>query len=346
MSLLDLPNELLLSVAGRLRCLNAINVLACTNRRLYILLNAFLYEYYVQTSDHSALPWAAGYGLTNTVLKFLKLGANVGATLDNDKRATSLHLASRNGHLLIVEALIQNGSEADAETSQRVTPLHEAVRAGHEHVTRVLLENGADFMKTLPIPSRPTILHVASYYGFTDIVHLLERGMGIQVRDRELQTPLHYAVMFDKKHNIWHGNLTTVNFLLENKAVRDSWDRLGRRPKDIAERNPDTVIQLLLQHTTNTTLNDAILLDQAIQNKRRREKELEERVRKMHELAAERIARLVAREAEKKAKERLLMGIERSVEHQDRIEEKRLLDISREEKIYAIRERWCRVLYA
>jgi hypothetical protein len=140
---------------------------------------------------------------------------------------------------------------------------------------------------------------------------------------------LHYAVKFDEKHNIWHGNLTTVNFLLEKKAVKDSWDR-----------NPVTTIELLLQHTTNNTLNNAILLDQAIQNKQRREKELEEeRIRKMHELAAERATKLVVQEAKKKAKERLLMEIERSAEHQNRIEEKRLLGISREEKICAIRER-------
>ena len=227
--------------------------------------------------------------------------------------------------------LIQSGAEIDVETSQGVTPLHEAVGAGHEHVTRVLLENGADFMKTLPTPSRLTILHVTSYYGFTDIVHLLlKRGMGIQVQDRKLQTPLHYAVKFDKKHNIWYGNLTTVNFLLEKKAVKDSWERLGQRPKDIAKRNPDTTIELLLQHTTNTTLNDAILLDQAIQNKRRREKELEE----------ERIQKIVVQEAEKKGNERLLIEIEKSAEHQNRIEEKRLLDILRKEKTCAIRERW------
>jgi hypothetical protein len=67
-----------------------------------------------------------------------------------------------------------------------------------------------------------------------------------------------------------------VNLLLEKKAVKDSWDRLRQRPKDIAKGNPDTTIELLLQHTSNTTLNDVILLDQAIQNKRRREKELEE----------------------------------------------------------------------
>jgi hypothetical protein len=64
------------------------------------------------------------------------------------------------------------------------------------------------------------------------------------------------------------------------------------------------------------SLRHSILLDQAIQNKRRREKELEERIRKMHEVAAERATKLVVREAKKKAKEKLLMEIERSAEQQ------------------------------
>ncbi|OBT60157.1 hypothetical protein VE03_10250 [Pseudogymnoascus sp. 23342-1-I1] len=203
-------------------------------------------------------------------------------------------------------------------------------------------------MKTLPTRARPTILHVASHFGFTDIVQLLlNKGMGIQVKDRNLQTPLHYAVKFDEKNKLWHGNLTTVNFLLEKKAVKDSWDKTGQRPKDVAKRNPDSIVELLLQSGTNTTLNDAILLDQTIQNQRRKKKELEEeRIRKVHELAAERAARLIVREADKEAKEKRLMEIARSTEHQNRMEEKKLLDISRNEKYRDMRESWARTRIA
>jgi ankyrin repeat protein len=109
-----------------------------------------LYQYYIRTSNHLALPWAAYHGLTNTVLKFLDLGANVQATLNNDKGATALHLASKSGYLVIVEILIQSGAHINARTSKGVIPLHGAVVRGHEHITRVLLESGADFMKPLP----------------------------------------------------------------------------------------------------------------------------------------------------------------------------------------------------
>ncbi len=228
----------------------------------------YLYQYYIQTSNHSALPWAARHGLTNTVLKFLDLGVNIQATL-GVKRATALYLASRNGYRLIVEASIQSGAEIDVQTSQGVTPLHGAVGAGHEHITRVLLENGADFMKLLLIRDRPTFLHIASHFGFTDIVQLiLDKGIGIQVKDGNLETALHYVVKYDEENEIWHRNITIVNFLLEKKAVKDSWDKSGRRPKNFAKSNPNSIIELLLQGTTNTMLNDAILLDQAIEQQR------------------------------------------------------------------------------
>jgi ankyrin repeat protein len=75
-----------------------------------------------------------------------------------------------------------------------------------------LLENGADFIKPLLIRVRPNILHIASHFGFTDIVQLLlDKGIGIQVKDGNLETALHYVVKFDEENEIWHGNLTTVN---------------------------------------------------------------------------------------------------------------------------------------
>jgi ankyrin repeat protein len=55
-------------------------------------------------------------------------------------------------------------------------------------------------MKPLSTRNRPTILHVASRFGFTGIVQLLlDKGMDIQVKDGNLQTHLHYAMKFDEK---------------------------------------------------------------------------------------------------------------------------------------------------
>jgi ankyrin repeat protein len=161
MTLLDLANELLLSIAGNLTRESDINALAQTNRRLYSLLNLVLYRYAVQRHNHSALHWAAFHGFSSIVCMLLAEGASVRATTIRSKR-TALHLASAAGHLPIVEALIQMGANVNAQSSTGTTPLHGAVSGGFEGVTQALLENGADYMKTLPGGNRPTVLHIAS----------------------------------------------------------------------------------------------------------------------------------------------------------------------------------------
>jgi ankyrin repeat protein len=111
-----------------------------------------------------------------------RLRSKLQATLDENKRTTALHLASRHGRLLIVEALIRSGAHVNAQAYGGIIPLHGAVAGGHGHITRVLPESGADFMKPLPTQTRPIILYVASRFGFHDIVQLFfDKGMGIQV---------------------------------------------------------------------------------------------------------------------------------------------------------------------
>jgi hypothetical protein len=54
-SLLVLANELLLSIADSLNSERSINAFARTNRRLYLLLNDFLYKHNVTKGESSAL---------------------------------------------------------------------------------------------------------------------------------------------------------------------------------------------------------------------------------------------------------------------------------------------------
>jgi ankyrin repeat protein len=91
--------------------------------------------------------------------------------------------------------LIRSGADVNAQTSTATTPLYQVILHGFECVTRVLIEYGADFMKTPRDRNRSTVLYIASFVGFTAIVQLLlEKGMGIEVKDGDLQTSLHYAV--------------------------------------------------------------------------------------------------------------------------------------------------------
>jgi ankyrin repeat protein len=343
MSLVSLVNELLLSIADHLTCARDINALVRTNRRLYSSLNLFLYRYAVQQSNHSALHWAAYHGHSNTLLMLLDVGADVRAPVGNNKGLTALHVASAKGHLIILEILIQSGADVNAQTSAGITPLCKAVSNGFECITRLLIENGAGFMTTRYGPNKSTLLHIASFFGFTTIVQLLlEKGMAIEVKDADLQTPLHYAVKGEGVKNVGHGNLRTVKFLLEHNANKDAWDGSGRRPKVLAKGNSSNALGLLLQNSSDISVDDAILLEQRRQMKKEQD---QAKKLKKKELAAERTARQKADETEK---QRLRKAPAETREQQYRVERERerekLAKISKiEEEQDAIRQNWAEI---
>lgn len=339
MSLLKLPNELILSIAANLVCERDINAAAQINRRLYSLLNVVLYRFSIRRGNNSALRWAAFHGFAPLVYMLLNIGANARATPRNSIHLTALHLAAAEGHLPIVEALVQNGANINAATSTGITPLHEAVSAGFECITRVLLESGADFMKRLPNENGSTVFHIASYFGFTAIVQLLlEKGMGIEVKDKELQTPLHSAVQFDEEEMHWYGNIWTIEFLLEHNAKRNTWDRSGRRPKDFADNHPSTIVRRLFQNENRITISEAILLEHRQQT---REESEQLRQHKAQDLAAEGSAKRKARMV-REAEEEALLCRERTEGggRQDQDEREILGNIIRLEKQDAVRQSW------
>jgi hypothetical protein len=72
MPLLDLPNELVQDISEYLKSERDINAIAQANRRLYCLLDSYLYRYNVQQSGSSALLWAARHGQEATAQKAIR----------------------------------------------------------------------------------------------------------------------------------------------------------------------------------------------------------------------------------------------------------------------------------
>ena len=62
--------------------------------------------------------------------------------------STTLHAASANGHVEVVNILIQAGAEVNAQVKEGIfkgwTPLHDASELGHVEVITALLAAGAD----------------------------------------------------------------------------------------------------------------------------------------------------------------------------------------------------------
>ena len=273
MSLADLPNELLLSVAGNLELESDINALARTIRSVYLSVSPYLYKRNVERSRSSALFWAAENGQEPAVHRSLDAGANVRARRQTSSETTALHLASAKGHTGVMVFLLTRGARLNARNGCGHTALHLAILSGHEFAVRILMESGANSGKSWPGFFNQTALHVASFYGFTSIVQiLLEDGANIESRDAQLQTPLHWAVKVDApceedfitlndpcryfasqaktlsaSRGLWKGNLQTVRLLLEHHANLYARDRSGRDPGKLAKTHPDAGLRQLFK---------------------------------------------------------------------------------------------------
>ncbi|KAF1971151.1 hypothetical protein BU23DRAFT_556171 [Bimuria novae-zelandiae CBS 107.79] len=85
-----------------------INAFAQANRRLYGLLNSYLYRYNIQWSASSALVWTAQHGQEATARRLLVEGANIEAT--GKYNWTPLLWAAKEGHEGIVKLLLTRAS--------------------------------------------------------------------------------------------------------------------------------------------------------------------------------------------------------------------------------------------
>lgn len=105
---------------------------------------------------------ASEFGNQSTVLLFLKKGVPLhmpnkvtikkklnefltSLILNSSKAgAVCLHYACRTGHVSVVKALLQKGSQIDARTKDNYTPIHIAVENCKYLVVQMLLSYGAD----------------------------------------------------------------------------------------------------------------------------------------------------------------------------------------------------------
>jgi ankyrin repeat protein len=89
-----------------------------------------------------ALFHAATFGYVDIAARLIERGANVNYGADRGA-VTPLMMASLNGPAAMVELLVKNGAEVNAQAGGG-TALTEATRKGDPAVLRVLLEAGAD----------------------------------------------------------------------------------------------------------------------------------------------------------------------------------------------------------
>lgn len=164
---------------------------------------------------------------------------------DYDRR-TALHLAASEGHMGIVNLLLD--ADADISPSDRWggSPMDDALRHRHKEVAKVLRERGA---RHGTIDSALGLISFAAKGDAEEVKRLLSDGIDPNSKDYDSRTPLHLAC--------GEGHTETVKVLLEAGADPNSEDRWSGVPlEDATLKGHKECEQLLLDAGANPPRND------------------------------------------------------------------------------------------
>ena len=137
MAILDMPNELLLSVGENLSAPDLYNFLS-TCSRLSSLFTSRLHDLVAQDEGGTAvLKWAMEHGHTPLAKLAISLGAEINKLYKVDYGSeqgnhhhTPLHWAAFHGHSDAIRFLLARGAKMDAKDYNDETPLHLAALHG------------------------------------------------------------------------------------------------------------------------------------------------------------------------------------------------------------------------
>lgn len=130
--------------------------------------------------------------------------------------------AAGEGHVGLLNSLIDHGSDIAATNNMGWTPLMMAANKGQVAVIQLLLDKGADVMAQDPEGTGETALHCAVVGGQAEAARvLLKRGAKVDAKSANGNTPLHSAVAHS--HEL-------VRLLLENGANIDDQNNSRETP--------------------------------------------------------------------------------------------------------------------
>lgn len=284
MSLLELPNELLLLIASSLENAVDISSFLLTNRRLSNLLHPlFLNISCTRPHAVTALFWAAVTGneyttrhilshadnvliarllpenstkmilhatpgkYRDTLLKAIFTEAASGGVkiMDRYTQETALHRAVKGQNNRLVQRLLEKGADTTAQDMGGWTALHMAARQGNETVVRMLLDQHAD-PNTEGVYGESPLCLAGGYEGVARL--LIEHGADVTVKDSYGRTPLHLSVRY------WGESLTRS--ILDKGAmitIRDNDDRTALHLAAIYGYGP---LRVLLEKGADITVQD------------------------------------------------------------------------------------------
>jgi ankyrin repeat protein len=228
--LMGLPNELFFEVASNLKSFKDLNSLVRTSRFFHGMFNRDLYRGAVAADDIIL------DGIVRRVLSKYRL-ASLALLLDNGLSVNhQVHyrceetmlsfLCSLDDHersVPLARLLIQRGADMKAKDPR--TLLHKALLHGNFEITALLLAQGADPNEVIMTEREGTPLHIASKNNKPEMVNLLiAHGAAIDGRDKDGNTPLHFATWY-----AWHSQ-DVISVLLAHGADVGARNHTGATP--------------------------------------------------------------------------------------------------------------------
>lgn len=259
-------------------------------------------------------------------------------------------------------------------TSTCLTPLQIALCYGSDSVAKFLINHGAMSSSSYPPElCSCTNLHMAAAMGLTSTLKtLIDQGMNVEARDKQLRTPLHYAVTMRHQNSLEQARV--VMWLLLNNADPRTEDSQGRRPVSIGKKRSNPIVKMQSEKGAVVKAYEISLQDQklfemwkerqeeAAWAEEKKEKRLAierakrerdcEKVKKKRAVAEQRVAIGKSREQEEMARRKEAQKVaqkyakERAdelVAGQKIVEEEAKIEKVRSERRDAAREAWCRM---
>ena len=222
--------------------------------------------------------FCATHGLDSVLYRLLN-GVTTNLECKVEDGRTALHMAVENGHELLVQHLLSQGANANAESADGRTPLQLAMESGNEFIAQLLILRDANvnanfasgetplsvavgnhwaFLVQLllcqkansngRLPDGRTSLHVAAEVGTgTEIVKMLcDNRADPTSEDDRSWTALHYAAHY--------GHEAVASMLLETKKVDKVFDRIEWTPLHAAiEQEKIEIVRLLARFSEDVS---------------------------------------------------------------------------------------------
>ncbi|KRZ56108.1 Ankyrin-1 [Trichinella nativa] len=167
-------------------------------------------------------------------------GMQIALNKQNKNGRSPLLEACSNGHVKIVELLLQHNARIDVFDEFGKTSLHMAAESGHVELCDLLVRSRAFISSKTKNGFTP--LHFAAMHGHQKLVELLlqKHKAPVDAISMENQTPLHVAAQA--------GQMTICAFLLKMGADATARDIRGRTPLHLAAENDHPeIVQIFLK---------------------------------------------------------------------------------------------------